>query len=190
MVREEGRIEQMLKIISTGLEGPERSALDAAIELKCPWGGTTSLGRSGHFAPIPERYFTPSEFGVLVEGSSSRPMQSRSVNAAVADGTLILRWANLIVPPLCKQTMISLRHARGKYKAADPTRTYEVAQVVKWISESGIETLNISSDPKDPDDPFTKRSIVFMRDIITFTLMYQNHGVKIWTDQVPIPNQK
>lgn len=171
----------MLKLISTGLEGPERAALDAAIELKTKWGGTAPNGRSGHFAPIPERYFTPSEFGALVEGSSSRPMQSRSQNAAHADGTLVVCRAQAIIPPLCKQTMISLRHTRGKYKICDPTRSYEVKQVVKWVVENEIKTLNISSAPKDVDDPFTKRTIVFMKDILSFTGIYYNLGAKIWT---------
>jgi len=170
----------MLKLISTGLEGPERAALDAAIELSTTWGGTAPNGRSGHFAPIPERYFTPSEFGALVEGSSSRPMQSRSQNAAHADGTLIVCRGQAIIPPLCKQTMISLRHARGKYKTCDPTRSYEVKQVVKWVVENDIKTLNISSDPKRMDDPFTNRTTVFMRDILNFTAIYYNFGAKIW----------
>lgn len=171
----------MLKILSTGLEGPERAALDAAIQLKTPWGGTAPLGRSGHFSPIPEKYFTPSEFGALVEGTSSRPMQSRSQNALVADGTLVVCRATIPIPPLCKQTMITLRHRRGKYKVCDPTRSYEVKQVVKWVVENEVKTLNISSDPKKPDDPFTKRTTVFMRDILNFTAIYYNHGVKIWT---------
>jgi len=171
----------MLKLISTGLEGPERASLDAAIELKYPWGGTCPLGRSGHYGPIPERYFTPNEFGALVEGSSSRPMQARSKNALDADGSLVIRRAKAIIPPLCKQAIISIRNRRGKYKIVDPTRSYEVIQVVQWIVENEVKILNITSDPKSDEDPFTKRTTVFMRDILNFTATYYNHGVKIWT---------
>jgi len=171
----------MLKIISTGLEGAERAALEAAIELSYPWGGTCPKGRSGHYGPMPQRYFTPSEFGVLVEGSSSRPMQARSKNAFDGDGTLIVRRAQAIVPPLCKQVIIDLRHSRGQYKMVDPTRSYEVIQVVKWVVENEVKVLNIASDPQDNDDPFAKRTTVFMRDILNFTALYNNYGVKIWS---------
>jgi hypothetical protein len=171
----------MIKLISTGIEGAERAALDAAETLKYPWGGSAPSGRSGHYDPIPESYFTPTEFGALVEAPSSRPMQARAMNTQVADATLILRRDGAIIPPVSKQIIIHLRHRRGRYELADPTKSYHVIQVVKWIVKNDIQTLNVSSSPKRMDDPFTSRTFVFMKDILSFTAIYFNTGAKIWT---------
>ena len=168
-------------IISTGFEGPERQALEVARRWQHPWGGACPLGRSGQFGPIPDQYFTEDGKGGLVEGSSSRPTQARLSNARSADGTLILCRANEFIPPLCKTIIVFLRRQRGRYKVVDPTQSYSVPQTVRWIVEYEVRILNVSASPKKDDDPFTKRSGVFMSDILSYTTLHERRGVKIWT---------
>jgi hypothetical protein len=171
----------MLKIISTGFEGGERAALDAAIEKLHPWGGTCPLGRSGHFAPIPNRYFTGDPKGGLVEGSSSRPTQARFANVRAADATLVLSETGACIAPICKDVIISIRRNEGNYLIVDPTHVYETKRVVRWAVESDLRILNISCAPKSDDHPFTTMARVFTMGILTYTSLYESRGVKIWT---------
>jgi hypothetical protein len=172
----------MIKVISTGVEGPERAALDAAIQHGgVEWGGACPLGRSGQYGPIPDKYFTEEPNRGLVEGSSSRPAQARFANARGSDATLILSPSSAILPRSCKDIIITLRRKEGDYRIVDPRRTYEVKQVVKWIALGNLRILNIAAEPKRDDDPFTTRSLGFMRDILTYTTLYEHRGVKIWT---------
>jgi len=169
----------MLKIISTGIEGGERAALDAARERLAPWGGQCALGRSGQWEPIPDLYFTSDPDNALVEADSSRPMRARRQNARTADGTLIL--CSGIVPHVCKDIIILLRRAEGLYIIVDPRHSYETKRVVKWIVENNIRTLNVSSAPKKDEDPFTHRARVFMLDVLTYSTLYETRGVRIWS---------
>lgn len=170
----------MLRIISSGLEGPERAALDAAIETKNEWGGMCPMGRSGQYGPIPDRYFTGDPRGGLVEGPSSRPAKTRAANASRADGSLVFRRAKTIIPDLCKSTIIHLRNQRGLYQIVDPTRSYEIKSVVKWIIQNDIQTLNVSASPRKDSDPFTASTLVFMRDVLSFTFLCREHNIQIW----------
>jgi len=171
----------MLKIISTGFEGGECAALDAAIDKLHPWGGTCPKGRSGQFSQIPDHYFTGNGKGALVEGSSSRPTPARFANARDAEATLVLSMTSAKIPMVCKDIIIMLRQDKGRYLIADPRKTYEVKRVVRWIAESNLRILNISSSPKKNDDPFTTRTFVFIKDVLTYTTLYSTTGVKIWT---------
>ena len=171
----------MLTIVSTGFEGPEREALDVAYILHHPWRGCAPAGRSGAFERIPDAYFTGERGGALVETTSSRPAQARFTNAREADATLVLCEQEKFIPATGKRIMTFLRKLNGQYKVADPFKTYEVQQVVRWICTHEISTLNICSDPRKPDDPFTKRAHIFLRDIVTYSGIHETHGVKIWT---------
>jgi hypothetical protein len=169
----------MLKIISTGFEGGERAALDAAIERQAPWGGACPLGRSGQYAPIPDLYFTSGGDNALVEADSSRPTRARHFNAQNADGTLL--FCSGLIPQICKDIIIYLRRKEGLYLIVDPRHTYETKRVCKWIAENNIRELNISSPPKNEDDPFTHQVRMFMLDVLTYTTLYETRGVKIWS---------
>jgi hypothetical protein len=171
----------MLTIVSTGFEGPEREALEVARILEHPWRGYAPAGRSGAFDTIPERYFTGADGSALVETTSSRPAQARYTNAREADATLVLCEQEMFIPPIGKKMMTFLRKLKGQYKVADPLKVYEVKQVVRWICTNNICVLNICADPRKPDDPFTKRSHIFLRDIVSYTDLHENRGVKIWT---------
>jgi len=175
----------MLKIVSTGFEGGERAALDAAIEKIAPWGGACPLGRSGQYSPIPNLYFTSDSNNALVESDSSRPTRARRLNAHNADGTLIL--CSGIIPHICKDIIIYIRRNEGQYLVVDPRHIYETKRVVKWIAEENIKVLNISSPPrsekeeKGGGDPFTHNARMFMLGVITYTMLYETRGVKIWS---------
>lgn len=171
----------MLKIISTGFEGGERAALDAAIEKYHPWGGTCPLGRSGHLSQIPEKYFTGELESGLVEGSSSRPTESRFRNARTADATLVLSEKEACIAPICKDIIIMLRRSEGNYLIADATKPYEIKRVVRWVVESNLRILNISASPKKNDAPFTSKARVFIGDILTYSTLFETRGIKIWT---------
>lgn len=85
------------------------------------------------------------------------------------------------IPMVCKDIIIMLRQNKGRYLIVDPRKTYEVKRVVRWIAESDLRILNISSSPKKDDDPFTTKTFVFIKDVLTYTTLYSTTGVKIWT---------
>lgn len=74
-----------------------------------------------------------------------------------------------------------LRRNEGNYLIVDPTKSYEVKRTVRWAVESDLSILNISSSPKSDEDPFTTKTRVFIRDILTYTTLFRTKGVKIWT---------
>lgn len=85
------------------------------------------------------------------------------------------------IPMVCKDIIILLRHRRGNYLIIDPRLSYQVKSVVRWICESEFGSLNITSEQKNSDHPFTDRAFVFIKDVLTYTNLYSTKGVKIWT---------
>ena len=74
----------LLKIISGGQTGGDRAALDAAIEMKIPYGGWCPKGRLAELGTtIPTKY-------ILQETTSATFEERTKLNIRDSDGTLIL----------------------------------------------------------------------------------------------------
>lgn len=77
-----------MKIISGAQTGVDRGALDAALELNVPCGGTVPKGRLAEDGPVPERY-------PMTENDSKDYGVRTERNVIDADATLILAGAKL-----------------------------------------------------------------------------------------------
>jgi hypothetical protein len=119
-----------LKIISGGQTGVDQGALDAAIELGIPHGGTCPKGRKSENGRIPDR------FQLLEHPSDKYPPRTRK-NIQDADGTLLLvHGTNGLARS--RGTKLTLELCRGMRKpviAANPRRPEHVDQVVSWVLE-------------------------------------------------------
>jgi hypothetical protein len=168
------------KILSTGLLGVQRAALDVARSRHMVWGGACMRNRMDAYGRIPDEYFTSDGESGLHEAPSTRPSLPALHNAREADGTLVVTAG--AVPPLCKRVLTALRNAEGQYLIADPywPRRF-VPQTVRWIVEHHVSTLNITGAGSTPDDPLVQRFVVFFNDVVTYAHLYHSRGVKIWT---------
>ena len=119
-----------LKIISGGQTGVDQGALDAAIELGVPHGGTCPKGRKSENGRIPDRF-------QLTEGWSEQYPPRTRMNIKAADGTLILvHGTNGLARS--RGTTLTLELCRSMRKpvhAANPRRPEHVDQVVSWVLE-------------------------------------------------------
>jgi hypothetical protein len=167
------------KILSTGLQGPQRSALDAARARHIVWGGSCMRGRMDAVGEIPEIYFTSDGESGLHEAPSSRPSLPAILNARGSDGTLI--FSSGAIPGLCKKIITLLRRQNGTYFIVDPTRIREVPRALQWIVESNIETLNVTSSASEPDSDVTRKSMAFVDSVIAYSQIHAFRGVELWT---------
>lgn len=72
------------KIISGAQTGVDRGALDAAIEVSCPYGGWIPKGRRSEDGGVPDRYTA------LIESPSTNYLKRTEQNVTDSDATLIL----------------------------------------------------------------------------------------------------
>jgi hypothetical protein len=168
------------RIISTGLQGVQRAALDVARSRHTLWGGACMRGRMDAYGRIPDSYFTTDGESGLHEAPSTRPSLPAFSNARTADGTLILTSG--AVPDLCKRVITDLRNSEGQYLIVDPFwNRRSVPEAVQWIVEHDLEIVNVTGAGSTPDDPLVQRSILLLNDIISYTHLHITRGVKIWT---------
>jgi len=119
------------RIISGGQTGVDRGALDAAIEMGIPHGGSCPSGRR-----VPDRYD-------LVElATDSYPARTRR-NILDAGATLILTPERH--PTGGTRLTAKIAQELGRpWIAADPTRPEHVARVVAWLEHVRPEVLNVA----------------------------------------------
>ena len=123
------------KIISGGQTGVDRGALDAAIELGIEHGGKCPRGRLAEDGRIPEKY-------LVQETASARYSFRTERNVIEADGTLILHYG-----PISGGTAFTKRMALKNHQPFiqfDLTAPPDMDEVVRWIVEHSIETLNVA----------------------------------------------
>ena len=123
------------KIISGGQTGVDRGALDAAIELGIEHGGKRPRGRLAEDGRIPRKY-------LMQETRSGRYSFRTERNVIEADGTLILLYG-----PISGGTAFTRRMAiknHQPFKQFDLTTPPELEEVVQWIVDHKIQTLNVA----------------------------------------------
>ena len=125
-------------IISGGQTGADRGALDAAIELGIPHGGTCPKGRAAEDGVIPQKY--------QLKESNNKDSQDRTeANVAAADGTLIFTFGRLtggskITAEFARKHGKVWLHLDLNAEATD----YAVKCVREWLAEHDVKTLNVA----------------------------------------------
>jgi len=130
-------------IVSGGQTGVDRGALEAAIHLGIPHGGWCPRGRLAEDGRIPDRY-------QLREGQSADYPWRTEQNVIDSDGTLILYRRRI-----SGGTQLTLRLARERGKpcrCVDLTGEPEIDAIRAWLTEQGIEVLNVAG-PRESSAP-------------------------------------
>lgn len=123
-------------VISGGQTGVDRAALDAAMEAGIPIGGWCPKGRLAEDGRIPDVY-------PLKECKSPGYPVRTKANVSDSDGTLILVRGD----KHGRGTQLTLRcvqEARKPFLLIDLSGTPNASDVIAWISENGIATLNVA----------------------------------------------
>lgn len=125
-------------IISGGQTGADRGALDAAIEMGIPHGGTCPKGRPAEDGVIPPKYR-------LKESNSKDSPERTEANVAHADGTLIctfgrLTGAHKLTAEFVRRHEKAFLHLDLNAEATD----YAVKCVREWLTDNDIKVLNVA----------------------------------------------
>lgn len=125
-------------IISGGQTGADRGALDAAIEMGIPHGGTCPKGRVAEDGVIPPKY-------ELKEGNSKDSPERTEANIANSDGTMIFTFGRLTGGS--KLTAEVARKHNKPWLHLDlnaEATNYAVKCVREWLAEHDIKTVNVA----------------------------------------------
>jgi len=135
------------KIISGGQTGADRAALDFAINNDIPHGGWVPRGRKAEDGIIPDHY-------EVKEAPTSEYSRRTELNVIDSDGTLILSHGALSGGSALTEKLAQ-KHGKPCLHINLNLRTefQATVDITHWITQSGIEILNIagaraSNDPK------------------------------------------
>ena len=134
------------KIISGGQTGADRAALDVALNFNISHGGWIPRGRKTENGPLPDKY-------QLQEMPTGGYPARTEKNVMEADGTLIISHGKLYGGSALTRKM-AMKHGKPWYHAdLNKLPTFQAAMIIDdWISENGIEILNVAG-PRASDDP-------------------------------------
>lgn len=140
------RIRRNQRIISGGLTGVDRAALDFAIEHGSPHGGWAPQGRLAEDGAIPAHY----QLTELAEGGYR---QRNKRNVADSDGTLILNLGALDGGNLATQGFAQRLHKPCLVVQMDEGDLADWArEVAAWLHQNGTQTLNVAG-PRESKRP-------------------------------------
>lgn len=125
----------VLRIISGGQTGVDRAALDVALKLGVPCGGTCPQGRRAEDGRIPDRY-------PLEESAATAYAVRTERNVIDADATLVLASG----PPRDGTALtmeLAKRHGRPCC-VVDVDSENACDRVRAWLREHDVETLNVA----------------------------------------------
>lgn len=146
------------RIISGGQTGVDRAALDAAMEVDFPCGGWCPKGRRAEDGPISPLY-------PLEESSSYQYAQRTEWNVKDSDGTLILTEGE---PTEGTALTIDLAKKYQKpFFIVDFRKKHELKDVVRWLEEHAIDTLNIAGPRASKRPEIYGRAKNFVTSLLT-----------------------
>ncbi len=131
------------RIVSGGQTGVDRAALDAALALGLPCGGWCPRGRLAEDGVIPPRY-------PLRETPDAEYAQRTEWNVRDSDGTLVLKRGH--AGGGTAFTIVTARRLRRPLLVLDLARRPRTEQLLRWILERGVRTLNVAG-PRESQRP-------------------------------------
>lgn len=147
------------KIISSGEQGAERAALDAAMKNGFKTGGWCVRGKRTKVDNIPDHYD-------LKETASTEPAQKTELNIRDANGTLVIYqgkqngFTHVI-------NEFSVKHKKPYLLVNIENDAEEEKEVIKvWTDANKIVTLNVTSDAiKNASDSY-KRTLSILNKLL------------------------
>jgi hypothetical protein len=137
------------RLISGGQTGVDRAALDVAISVEIPSGGSCPKHRWAEDGVIPARY-------PLMETSSDNPRVRTEAYVVDSDGTLILTTGEPADgTPFTKGCAI---HHGKSLLEVDLDNPPDPGTVREWISRNNIRTLNMAGPRESHRPGFMYRS--------------------------------
>jgi hypothetical protein len=154
------------KIISGGQTGVDRAALDVAIELGIPHGGSCPRGRLAEDGPIPAKY-------QLTEHASPSYDDRTRQNVADSDATLILcDTAQEGTSALRGGTKLTFSESGRQRRPClvvqlgdEPSAT-GIAAARSWLAEHRIATLNVAGPRESQSPGVGQRTTIFLRALL------------------------
>ena len=160
------------RIISGGQTGADRAALDFAIKMDVTYGGWVPEGRLAEDGPIPAVYH-------LTEMPTKSYPKRTEKNVIDSDGTLIVSHGKLTDGS--KYTLeMAVMHGRPRIHIdLDRTPAFHAAQqVMKWIDENRIETLNVAG-PRASKDPKIYKAVFDLLETVYYLAISEDSVVAI-----------
>lgn len=141
------------KIISGGQTGADQAALDAAIRLGIPHGGSIPKGRINEDGRLPDKY-------QLKEMPTSSYARRTEQNVIDSDGTLIVSHGKLTGGSAYTKEMAVKCNKPWHHSDLNKTNIFqEVIFIVNWIKLNRIKTLNVAG-PSASEDPRIYQDVI------------------------------
>lgn len=157
------------KIISGCQTGADRAALDFAVDLGIPYGGSVPKGRKAEDGIIPEKYDQLQEMA-----TANYPARTEQ-NILDSHGTLIISHGKLTGGSL-RTKKLALQHERA-YLHIDLTKTnpfIAAGKIINWITGNGIEILNVAGQRASKDQKSYEGTLEVLKAF---------HDMATWKDQ-------
>jgi hypothetical protein len=148
---------RLARVISGGQTGVDRAALDVALELGIPCGGSCPRGRRAEDGRVPPHY-------PLCETVSPHYPERTARNVADADATLVLTRGR--VSGGSSLTVKLARQAARPVLVVDLEGSPEAAAVRSWLAEHAVATLNVAG-PRESENPgLHDQAAAFLRAVL------------------------
>lgn len=147
------------KIISGGQTGADQAGLDAAIEMGIPHGGWIPKGKRTEKGILPKKY-------KLIEMNSKSYPKRTEKNVLDSDGTLICTHGKLTGGSKLTKTVADKHGRPCLHIDLDETINFKVpAEIISWIMENKIETLNVAGSRASKDPKVYKKVVKIIQDV-------------------------
>jgi len=161
------------KIISGGQTGADRAALDVAIKLDIPYGGSIPKGRITEDGRLPEKY-------QLQEMTTISHPAGVEQNVIDSDGTLMVSHGKLTGGSAYTRKM-AMKHGKPWFHAnLNKLPAFQAAIIIQdWIAKNGIQTLHVAG-PRASRDPLIYGLVTVILELV--------HNLEIVKDDRPEPS--
>ncbi len=147
------------KIISGGQTGADQAALDAAIRLGIPHGGSIPKGRINEDGRLSDKY-------QLKEMSTSSYPRRTEQNVIDSDGTLIVSHGKLTGGSVYTKEMAVKRNKPCPHSDLNKTNLFQEGDfIADWVNLNRIKTLNVAG-PSASKDPRIYQDVINLLEIV------------------------